>query len=367
MKRSKILGAMVLPLVAAALYQLAASSRSQVEPTPTGSPRVTKTARVSKAPKACATDAGLRRAVVAEGCAEGMASATQAGLSATVETGAELERRSEASEPIVPVNAAAELPALCDSLVRDSERIAELSQVVRRWAETNGPAAAAWASQLSHGPTSPEVLTQVALGWADSDLSATLDWAQTLPEDNKAAVTLGLGYETARTDSVKALEVAVSLEPGRERDDLIEHAISQRATTDFAAAVRWANESVSDPDLRQRLLAAVAVAVAGQDGASAATLAATALTPGEEQDRIAVAVVQRWVQNEPQQAAAWVAQFPDTPARETMVQNLVAFWAAQDREAAGNWLQSLPEGTLRTAGMAAYAQVQSATEIAAAQ
>jgi hypothetical protein len=109
------------------------------------------------------------------------------------------------------------------------------------------------------------------------------------------------------------------------------------------------------------------VAVAGQDGAAAATIAATVLTPGDEQDRAAVTIVQRWVQTEPEQAAAWVAQFPDTPARAATVQSLVAFWAAQDQQAAASWLQGLPEGTLRDAGMAAYSQALSTTEIAAAE
>jgi hypothetical protein len=38
------------------------------------------------------------------------------------------------------------------------------------------------------------------------------------------------------------------------------------------------------------------------------------------------------------------------------VQNLLALWVAQDAEAAGNWLRELPPGSLRDAGMAAYAQ-----------
>jgi hypothetical protein len=195
-----------------------------------------------------------------------------------------------------------------------------------------------------------------------------VDWANTLPEgESRATAIEQLGYTAAQTDAVQALELAASLEPGHQRDDLLEHAIGQWATSDLDAAVHWAKAAVSDEALRQRLLATVAVAVAGQHGAAAATLAATALTPGDEQDRVALAIVQRWVQHEPEQAAAWVAQFPDTPARVTTVQNLVGFWVAQDREAAANWLQALPEGTLRDAGVAAYTQVTAATEFAATE
>jgi hypothetical protein len=204
---------------------------------------------------------------------------------------------------------------------------------------------------------SDAALTQVVLGSAGTDLNAALDWVRTLPEDgNKEAVTLYLAYEAALTDPVEALEVAGSLEPTSQRDDLLVFAISQWATTDFAAAVQWADQDVMDPSLRQRLLAAVAVAAAGQDGTAAATLAATTLESGEEQNRAAIAIVQRWAQYEPEAAASWVAQFPDTPTRETAAQNLLALWAAQDNEAAGNWLRALPQGTLSNVGMNAYAR-----------
>lgn len=342
MKRTTILGLVILSLVAPALHRLAASLRSKDQPVPTKSERTSNTARGSKTPTA---------------------QFRQTGLPTSVPTDTELNLRSETSEQIGESVSDAELPARCDSLARDASRGAtDLRQrLIRRWAQTDGPAAAAWAAQLWQEPTYHETLTQVALGWAGNDLAAALDWARTLPEgDSREAVTLNLAYETARTNPAKALEVGISLEPSRKRDDLLELAISQWSsqwsTTDFTAAVQWADRDELDPCVRQRLLAAIAVAVAGQDGSAAAALAATALTPGEEQDRVAVAIVQRWVQNEPESAASWVAQFPDTPVRETAAQNLVAFWAAQDREAAGNWLQALPEGTMRNAGMIAYAQ-----------
>lgn len=340
MKRTTILGLVILSLVAPALHRLAASLRSKGQPVPTKSERISTTARGLKTPTAQSSRTGLPTSVPAD-------------------TG--LNLRSEAGEQIGESVSDAELPALCDSLARDASRGAtDLRQrLIRRWAQTDGPGAAAWVAQLRQEPTYDEALTQVALGWAGSDRAAALDWARTLPEgDSREAVTLDLAYQTARTDSAKALEVGISLPPSRKRDDLLELAISQWSTTDFTAAVQWAGRDELDPSLRQRLLAAVAVAVAGQDGSAAATLAATALTPGEEQDRVAVAIVQRWVQNDPKSTAAWVAQFPDAPIREMTTQNLVAFWAAQDREATGNWLQSLPEGTMRNAGMTAYAQAQ---------
>jgi hypothetical protein len=199
-------------------------------------------------------------------------------------------------------------------------------------------------------------LEQVAIAWANTDLPAAAGWVHALPEgDSKQAATLDLAYEAARTEPVAALELASTLPPTRERDDLLVHAVSQWSGTDSTTAAAWAMK-VLDPSLRQRLVAAVAVASAEQDGAVAATLAASALGAGDEQDRTAVSIVQRWAQNSPQAAASWVSQFPDVPARDAAVQNLLALWTAQDAEAAGNWLRELPAGPLRDVGNTAYAQ-----------
>jgi hypothetical protein len=113
---------------------------------------------------------------------------------------------------------------------------------------------------------------------------------------------------------------------------------------------------VTNPDLRQRLVASVAIVLAEQDATAAVALAVNGLVVGEEQDRAAISIVQRWAQHSPQAAASWVSQFPDVPLRETAVQNLLALWTTQDAEAAGNWLSELPAGPLRDFGTVAYAR-----------
>jgi hypothetical protein len=351
MKTSIILGAGLLALAATLVLRNATSDPARAsndalpsieseQTTETASPRRVNTHKLVPAPQTRTTGVAILD---------------------TLEAETDPDRRSELLAHTVESVPNTELPGLLDSLMRlESPTAAELRQeLIYLWAETHGTAAAAWAAQLPASPTTQETLTQVALGWAATDLPAALDWVQTLPAgESKNTILLGLGYETARTDAIQALELAATLEPTRQRDDLIEHALSQWANTDFTTAVQWAETNISDANLRQRLLAAAAVAVAGQDGSSAATLAANTLKPGAEQDRAAVAIIQRWVQNEPERAAAWVTQFPDTPARQTTAQNLVAIWAAQDEAAAANWLHALPEGTLRTAGMTAYTQTQ---------
>ena len=108
----------------------------------------------------------------------------EAVLLAAVEGETEPDRRSEALESTAGSVSDADLPAMLDSLVRDARPVAaELCQLlVRRWAEADAPAAAAWAAQLSQSPVYRTALEQVAIAWANTDLAAATSWVEALPD-----------------------------------------------------------------------------------------------------------------------------------------------------------------------------------------
>ncbi len=231
--------------------------------------------------------------------------------------------------PAAPEN----FPDELDNLSGQTDTSAAESRqlLVRRWADQNPAAAAAWLAHES--PLNSALLQQVAIAWAGHDLPAAVEWVRNLPVGaEQQATTLALAYEAARTEPITALELARTLPATDERDQLLMHAVSQWAVTDSVAATGWAGK-VSEPQLRENLLAAVAVAVAKRDGRTAATLAATALPAGDLQNRTAVAIAQRWEQSEPSAAAAWVSQFPDGPARTAANENLQATGATPNQTA----------------------------------
>jgi hypothetical protein len=299
-----------------------------------------------------------RRAQGASPPATQPSQAVEAVLLAAIEGETDPDRRSKALEDAAGSVSDADLPAMLDSLARDARpAAAELCQLlVRRWAEADAPSAAAWTAQLPDGSVRRAALEQVAIAWANTDLPAATAWIQAMPAgESEQAAAVSLGYEAARSEPVTALSVAGALPPGPQRDDLLVHAISQWAAGDSAVAADWAKK-VPDVSLRERLLAAVAVSSAEKEGAAAATLAVNDLVTGEEQNRAVVSIVQRWAQNSPSAVASWVAQWPDTPARDAATQNLLALWTGQDSQAAAAWLDGLPEGALRTTGVSAYSQ-----------
>jgi hypothetical protein len=199
----------------------------------------------------------------------------------------------------------------------------ELSiRLARRWAEEAPALAADWTSSLPEGATRQAVMSQLAIAWANQDPAAALVWVQALPEgDSKESASFSLAYETARTDPVTALDLSGQLSPSRQRDDLLVFALRQWTTMDAVAAQTWAM-NIADQNLEQRLVAAVAVASAKQDGAGAAALAATALRPGDEQNRAVVSVAEQWAQTSPDNAAAWVSDFPESATRNAAMLGL---------------------------------------------
>ncbi len=244
----------------------------------------------------------------------------------------------------------------------DSEAIDLQQLLVRKWSESDPEGAAAWVSRMEPGFIRSAALRQVAVGWANTDLAGATRWVRSMPDgEEKSRAALDVGYEAARTDPMASLTLGGALSPSKERDELLVHAVGQWTGSDPTGARAWA-DAVADPALRDQLLAAVAVAVADVDGPAAADLVSRSLSPGEEQDRAAVSIVQRWAAEDPPAVADWVSHFPDSDIRDVALRNVVQVWLERDMDAAGEWVRSLPEGSLREEGVKMYESMLAESE-----
>lgn len=234
---------------------------------------------------------------------------------------------------------------------------AELRRLLlRRWAHEDRTAAVAWAERAS-GPTlRRDALAQVALAWGDEDLADALRWLWDLPEDEARDEALALlGYELARTDPVAAVRLAADLPDGRDREPLLLHALSQWAAADPVAALDWAR-GLAQHDLQQRALGCLAVAAAEEFPAEAAALLSQDLSASADRAAAAVSIAQRWVQQDPDAAAAWAQTLPSGAARDAAVANLVAISTLQSETQIVTELAGLAPGPLRNTALAASTQ-----------
>lgn len=216
-------------------------------------------------------------------------------------------------------------------------------QLLRRWAEASPLAAATWVGNHASEVNRRDEIRAVAIVWADQSLPEALAWVRQLPESaERNTALIALAYEAARSAPMEAFQMAAELPDGGVREDLIRHTANQWADLNPQEAVAWASK-VEDETLRQQLLAGITTAWADKEPVAAASAAADLLPPGRVQDDAVVGIVQRWVQTEPAQAAAWAVSFPTGPLQETAVEEVVKLWADQDPVRTSAWINQLDE------------------------
>lgn len=228
-------------------------------------------------------------------------------------------------------------------------------RLLERWATIAPGEAAVWSRMHLNGDDHSEAVTVVATRWFESDPAAAIAFAKSVEEPaTRATALLTLGYEALRNNARESLELVQEVPPSSARNDFLAQAVQEWAGTDFEAVRFWV-EQFTEQDLKDRLRSAVATGRAEVDGGAAASYAATAMQPGEDQDRAVVSVLQRWVQSQPEDAVAWLEQFPESHLKRVATQNLIPVWLHQDPQAATHWLDALPPGSLRSWAQAAKA------------
>lgn len=194
--------------------------------------------------------------------------------------------------------------------------------LLRRWTGINPAAAVQWVQQLPDDAEKNTLLAQAATVWSGADLNAAVSWVRQLPEgDAQQGALQAVAREVSRQEPFTALELANKLPPGTERDGLILRAIDEWAAREPVEALRW-TAKITDPAWQQQVRASLVPVIAGIDGAAGAELTAKWLPPGPEQQKVALAVILRWAQESPEAAAEWVNRFPAGTMRLAALDNL---------------------------------------------
>jgi hypothetical protein len=289
--------------------------------------------------------------------------AEPASLSATASVDVRQEDINEESESALADSCAETIPvtniaAKLESILADGSIGAAClrESLVRRWATNDPVSASSWAAQVSQTRAGQDALRQVAIAWAAVDFSAAGRWLGQLTETDAAKeAMLGAAYEAARDQPTAALEFATGLGAGEDRDNLLVHAAAQWAVLDPSAAAGWA-QTIPHSAIQQQVIASISAAVADTDPGAAADLASSSLSPGELQNRAAVEIAQRWAENSPRDAAAWISMFRVSALKDVATQDLMSIWTEQDPVDAADWWKRLPDGRIKFDASRAYRQ-----------
>jgi len=191
---------------------------------------------------------------------------------------------------------------------------------------------------------------KAALAWmsAHTNISETHlltllhDWEQTSPDEMrqqlaslpegewKQKVMATASDEALSSNPAEAAVWAARMNPGEQQAGRLEMAATDWVKRDPEAAAQWVGQ-VSDPGLREQLAGALAVGFADIDPAQAAESAVQSIPPGAVLNRSVAEIAWTWAMQEPSSATTWVAQFPEGPARQMALNNVLGIWGNRDR------------------------------------
>jgi hypothetical protein len=160
-----------------------------------------------------------------------------------------------------------------------------------------------------------EVLHRVARTWAGEDFPAAAKWAVSLRDPQERSTALNdVCIQAADRDPAAAVALADRFRMGEDGDTVMENLLQAWAAKDFTATAAWL-EARPEGEARDKGYLRLALARSATNPEEAATLAVQRIAPGPLQDEAVIAVLHQWTLRDPEGAAAWVADFPQSDLR----------------------------------------------------
>jgi hypothetical protein len=210
------------------------------------------------------------------------------------------------------------------------------SDVLHHWMQLDPITASNWLASCSD-TTTEETLT-IADDWAGkrAGLQQYIDqlpdtaWKQTFLED--------VSSEMSAKDPKEAIRLAQQMKPGAAQTNMLRAVVCGWVSTDPDATMSWV-ANVSDPALREQLVASTVQSYALSDPAQAASWLVEEVKSEAILKDAALNILNTWVARDPAGAANWAAQFPDGDTKAAAVTLVSSYWQQTDPTAAAAWMQ----------------------------
>lgn len=131
-----------------------------------------------------------------------------------------------------------------------------------------------------------------------------------------------------------------------EKNRLIEHFAMRLGEQNVDEAVQWATALESDEE-KSLAFGKIALVLSEKEPERAAHLLSDSGIAGREFDVAVVQVVQRWAQESPADALAWVVMFDPGEARSAGLKEAISIWATDDPQAAFSWVTAIQDEAIR--------------------
>ena len=254
------------------------------------------------------------------------------------------------------------------------DRDRALTNVVETWAHANPQAALAWAAQIPDERQRRKVLTHAYGSWAANDLKAASAAMLALPAGEERNRTLALVVSgisgrfdfSGHPDPQTAAMLITQLPAGGTRDNAITNFASSWAHTDVPGALDWV-EQLPDGKSKKEAQRQVINEWVQQEPRVAMDYLMKNRPPSEEGDYDITWLIQRWAEQDSQQALAWTQQLTDEKLRGEALGGVIGTLAKKEPQRAVALLAELPaERQPDAAGNLADSWVQDDPDAAAA-
>ncbi len=188
---------------------------------------------------------------------------------------------------------------------------AALVALLQDWIQHDALAAAECVGRIESESRRLECLRQLLWLWADLDAAAAIVWARQLDSGGELALTQ-IYSRVAESDPASAIALL-------SRDDAppagaLASAVVRWAEADLATAASWVQRQPAGPE-REEWVLRIALVQSRANPQVAASLVVEQIPPGKIQVEAAIAVVHQWALRDLEQAARWVAAFPEGAVR----------------------------------------------------
>ena len=242
-------------------------------------------------------------------------------------------------------------------------------QVLRVLASQDPQKAREWLATLTDNPEAKNgwmghfYAGTVATEWVRQDPEAAIAWAKSLPDSQRRGALGGALETIAATNPVEAAGLAMDLEAGKERSDVVGKIAESWAETAPKDALAWA---MTLPGEEGESAMNRAISGWAEVDAPAAAAFVDEIPADERSDSQIREVANRWANQEPAAAAQWLDSQPDGRGKTDAMGHVVWNWTNADPQAASAWLIEQPAGEARDRGIGALSKATFDSDPAAA-
>jgi hypothetical protein len=221
-----------------------------------------------------------------------------------------------------------------------------------KWGTFDPQAALAYLKEGNGNKHHKRYLTASVLsGWGSEDPDSAIAWARESHEGDDNPHMAGIISGLAKTDLTRAGDLLQELPYGSTRGRAAHDVVRAHMRTGQENAKNWASQLPGN-ELKDGVVSMVVRELAKESPQQAAEWLSSMddVNPKKSVGSIA----KQWAKDAPAEAANWVASFDDEETRKASLPGVISQWAAQDVQAAGEFLHDYPATSDRDAAIASY-------------